>query len=611
LLAKDGGLADWNALRDRPLATLLVVSGALKLAYVFLLTEYPKYLYSDFGSYWNRALERLAGGEFNYGQWAIWPPLPHILLSWYLKLVRLLGFSTWQLEATMVANVVASTASVALVYGIALETLRRRPWALAVAALYAFTFPLIYFNAFVMSEHGAVLLMLAGLWLVLRGRQSGALLAATGALLGLATAMRPPFGLFGLPIALYLVLEGRFAPRAVLRAGAFSLAFFAIVGGAVALTYHLSRGQVLGLAASGGQNFYFSQCRVRAVTSTYQGQSYTFTNPSFVRRPEYGWVHFNAPMHDQALFRQLGWQCLKEEPRPWEAISQRAGDLFFGPLLPSSPSAKGFTLLLPAFRWFFLSCALILPLGFFVRRTHGVDTGALSLLGGMLAVAVLALGVFSVEHRYLYPLVPLMYVVVACVLLAVVEDPRRMAVRTAAWAAVLGLTGLAALGVQAARWYGVAPAIGIEIRKFPAPYVPQTAEPIVAKQSTRRLYYPGADRLWHPGSDDTFALLRSCMEVRSAGLYELQVVAGTGFSLLVDGHVLMANRFAQLEEAYKWRIELAPGKHAYAVRMDRPVGVTATWRRVTGPSSDFYPALHMRYIGEPGEDAVFLPPERC
>jgi len=609
VLPKQAVVGAGKALRASPLGVLLLASAVLKLAYVFFFTEYPTYLFSDFGGYWDRAHQRMAGSELDYRQWAFWPPLPHILLGWYLRVVGLFGLSARELEATLVANVAASTACVALLYGIALQVLKRPAWALAAAAAYAFTFPLAYFNAFVMSEHGAVLFMLAAVWVVLKFRGDLRALAAAGALLGLATAMRPAFGLFGLPCVLYLALADRAGLRvAIARGLAFSLAFFLLLGAVVGETYRISQGAVLGLSANAGQNFYFSQCRVSSVSSTYRGELYSFTAASFTGRPEYGSIHLDLPVHAQRFFADLGWRCLKEEPRPWGVLVQRASDLFFGPLLPTVPNAAGFATLLPLFRWLFLGCAVIAPLAFAGRRAHGVEPAALGLLGGVLAMALVTLALFGVEHRYLYPLLPLVYVLAACVVLLAIRDARRMATLGFAWLAVLGAAFFGTAAVDAAKWRGSEP-VAIEIHRFGSPYVAAGIEPQLSRLTARRLYYPKGDRL-SPGlgEDQTFAVHRTCMDVQEKGLYELQVVAPVGFALVLDRTTLLNERSPGM---YAWRIDLPAGQHTYALRMDRAVGATATWRRVASRFSDFAPALDMRYIGEPGEGAAFLPPERC
>ena len=605
--------AAWDALRARPLPLLLLASAALKLYYVFGLTAYPSYLFSDFGAYWTRALERAAGPQFDYAQWAYWPPVPHILLAWYLNTVRQLGLDPWQLEAALVANVAASTACVALVYGIARETLGRRALALAVAALYAFTFPLVYFNAFVMSEHGAALFMLAALWLIVRHRQLPWALLAAGAALGLAAALRPALGLFGLPCFLYLALAERLPARAALLRGAlFSLGFFMVVAAAVGETSRISRGAVVGLAANGGQNFYFTQCRVSTVTSNYYGGVYSFTAVSHSERPEYGHVYVDVPMYDQAFFYRLGWRCLREEPHPLSVAAQRAGDLFFGPLLPTVRNAAGFPALFSPFRWLLLACVLLAPLALAGRPALGVDPPKVRLLAGILAAAAVTFALFGAEHRYLYPLVPLLYVLAACALLVAVDEPRRLALAGAAWALALGLPVVVAAAAEALRWRGVEPPIAIEIRRFAPGYLASGVEPRIATLEVRRLRFAPGERLASPAPEqETFAVHRTCMEVRNAGLYELQVLPNAGFALLIDGRPVLANASAGPGEIYRWRLPLAQGKHPYAVRMARALPVTATWRRVRSRFSDFAPALDMRYVGEPGEDAVFLPPERC
>ncbi|HTE40972.1 MAG TPA: hypothetical protein VK629_09080 [Steroidobacteraceae bacterium] len=119
----------------RRLYWLLAISCVVKLLYVFCLTDYSNYLFSDFGGYWNRALERLRGHDTDYDQWAIWPPLPHILLTFFFRVIDLAGLSEHRLEALLVANVGLSTLCVALVYGITLRLCSSSRAAFEVAVL--------------------------------------------------------------------------------------------------------------------------------------------------------------------------------------------------------------------------------------------------------------------------------------------------------------------------------------------------------------------------------------------------------------------------------------------------------------------------------------------
>jgi len=596
--ATEGMIAAWEALRARPLALLLVASATLKIVYVFGFTAYPSYLFSDFGGYWQRAHARMAGDEFGYWQWAFWPPLPHILLAWYLSAARAVGLAAHELQAALVLNVAASTACVALLYGIVLETLKARAWALGVAALYAFTFPLIYFNAFVMSEHGATLFMLAALWLVLRYRSQAWVLLAAGGLLALATAMRPGMGVLGLPAALYLAFaEGRGSRPAVVRAAAFSLGFFLVVAGALAEMHRISAGRVSGLSANGPLNFYIAQCRTATVNMTYQGQRSSFTSPSYVAHPENGVVYLDFGDYGRRELSELAWRCLREEPDRARVLLGRAADLFFGPLLPTVHTAAGLSEMLPPLRAFFLACAIVLPLGFAVRASHGVSIPALRLIGGLLGMSLVVLAAYGNEHRYLYPLLPLVYVVDAAVVLAALRDPPRFHAAGGALAAVLVVLGVAAFAVEAASRSGLPP-IRSEVRgeEFPS----------------WRLDAPGTRRLVPPAGERTVRTTHStCMDVRVPGEYEFQVVVPAGFALFLDRQRILSEPDSKPGDIYRWRVPVAPGKHRYLLVVDQPVGATATWRRIASRFNDFAPALGVRHVGEAGDDAVFLPPDRC
>lgn len=593
------------------LVALLAGSALAKLCYVFALTDYRNYLFSDFWGYWYRALGRLAGNEFDSTQWAVWPPVPHILLSWYLHAVDLFGLARWRLEATLVANVAMSTASTALAYGIAEQTLQRKSWALGVAALYAFSFPLVYFNAFVMSEHAATLCMLAALWLALLRRRHGPTLACAGVLLGLACAQRPAFGFFGVAFFVYIAAAGPPARSALARAVFFSAGFALVVAAAALETHRISGGRVAGLGASGGMTFYFSQCGPRELVGSNSAEPYEFVAPALADRPEHGRVVAEPPLRDQAFFARLGWECLREQPDVLHAARERFRNLFFGPLLPTAPTAWGFVLLLPVFRWFLLACTLALPLAFAVRGSSGVRPDALALLGGILSLAALALYVFPAEHRYLYPLAAPLYVVCAAVLLAVMREPRRIGALALAWGGALGAL---VLGAAAVRATATAP-VSATVYRFATAQVSGAAprDPAVARFGLRALRYEEAERLAPeaPGEAEAYVTFRTCMDVREAGVYEFLVVSETGYTLSIDGAVLSSRRTAGMHSASGERARLAPGKHLYAVRADRALGLRATWRRIAAPQDDWRPGMGLYYIGESAGPLRFLPPEEC
>src|SRR5262249_36300251 len=161
---------------------------------------------------------------------------------------------------------------------------------------------------------------------------------------------------------------GRLSRAAVVRAAVFSVGFFLVVAGAVAELHRISGGKVSGLSANGALGFYFAQCRTFTVNINYAGQRYWFISPAYVHRPENGVVHVERG-DDGRMLRELGWRCLREEPDRARVLLGRAADLLFGPILPDVRTAAGVGSLLPPFRWLLLACAILLPLGFAVRRS--------------------------------------------------------------------------------------------------------------------------------------------------------------------------------------------------------------------------------------------------
>ena len=144
------------------------------------------------------------------------------------------------------------------------------------------------------------------------------------------------------------------------------------------------------------------------------------------------------------------------------------------------------------------------------------------------------------------------------------------------------------------------------------PYAPSAPAPKLAESSSRRLHGT-AGRLWpRAGNEEVaFAVYSTCMEVSEAGLYELQVVAPAGFMLQIDDARVLSEHDAKLDLAYRTRVQLAVGRHRYMLRVDQPMEATATWRRFGSAVSEYTPGVGLHYIGEPGAEAVFLPPEGC
>jgi hypothetical protein len=402
-------------------AVLLAAAAALlRLAYVFLLTDYPAYLVSDMRGYWHRAHVHLAGAGTGSVEWAVWPPFYHVALAGLLAGLDAIGVegARW-LAATLAVQAVLGGVAVGAVHVVARSVLPRPALADAVAALYAVTYPLVYLSAFVLSENLAVpALALAAACAVHRGAGGGRVPAA-GTFLGIAVATRPALGAL---VPAFLVYAAASGPRGgrLLRVLAFTGGLLAVTGAASVANARLSGGELRGLGANGGVNFFVAQCRVHRLESVFREGGRTLTyrivHPQFVDEPWRPWVATDHPPYDERYFYGRGLECWRERPLTLLENAAEARKLLWGPLFPSFTSARGFVALDPAFAALIAGAVAVALLGVplaWVRTGRG--TPELWLLWSLLALTLATASLWGAERRFLLPVVFAAYACAASV----------------------------------------------------------------------------------------------------------------------------------------------------------------------------------------------------
>ncbi|MFZ1984225.1 MAG: glycosyltransferase family 39 protein, partial [Desulfatitalea sp.] len=334
------------AKKEKMLPWLFVVvalTTVLKAVFVFKYTAYYNYLSSDMLGYWSRAFQRYDGDLFSINQWVIWPPLFHIILAGIFKTNQFLGLFHRNLEVVLSLNILFSSLSVVYLYFIAVIFSRNSLIALCTASLYALTYHCLYFNAFILSENFAVPIVIAALYYLLRNKKGYYLLS--GALLAIATGIRPGYGLLGLSFGLYALLSDSKTIRldwkrtiffnGFGKAALFSLAFMLCIAAIVAENNYISKGRLKGLAASSGLNYYFSFTKTYEVRSRFDGYHYVIIPPGTVRNPENGKLMTINPIYDGAFFKKLANAYINDHPYILVTKIKDLWDLYFGTLFPS------------------------------------------------------------------------------------------------------------------------------------------------------------------------------------------------------------------------------------------------------------------------------------
>ena len=385
------------------LTIILVISFLVKLGYVYFYTDYTHYLFSDMGEYWKRALYSFNHGDKIDSQWAIWPPFAHITLAWFFKLTSVLGLFDHKLELAIAMNVLLSTLSVLWVYLIAIKLYPSRAYALITSMTYAFFFPLIYLNAFILSEHLSLFMLLLSIVMILYAHTYWLNYFIAGVILSFAIGMRPSFGVIGLPFFIYILLQKQYHIKA--RFGyalLFSFGYFTFLSFILINNYSNSNGKV-GLSANGGLNFYLSACQKQGIVTRYENHSWYIFPPTSSGKPELGVTYENEPFYHQAHYYKLGKACLLSKDTPsWIEKFSRYRYLFADSIFPALTSAKFFRKGLPLFSDIALYMTFIvclLPLLFF---NPFISKENILLLGMTAGVQLVVLYFFNIEQRYLY-----------------------------------------------------------------------------------------------------------------------------------------------------------------------------------------------------------------
>jgi hypothetical protein len=398
-------------------ALFIGLSCLIRGVYVFRYTDYHHYLVSDMGGYWVRAIEWMQGQRQVHNQWAIWPPLYHILLGYAFQLFRSIHIPPphW-LASFLVAQIVLGSVSVYCLYGIAREMLRHRVAAIIVGVLYMLTYPVIYLNAFILSENVALPLVIIAAYLVVRHPRSPKHLVAAGLLLGVSVGVRPAYVLFSAAFLIYaLIRQGGL--RAAAR-GLFFAAGFAAVTLCVCLTISwMSHGRVKGLSANGGLNFFIMQCKLLHVESHYfvDGGEYTYViiAPQFAEEQWRATYYTDHPPYEPGYFVKKGVGCLCEE-RMWVDNFWELRKLYFGTLFPTFSTAAGCMAIDPICKVMLgvltLAALLLAPVAWMVRRR--IDWTA-ALFWSFIALVTTTSFFFGCERRYIYSVTFAVYPVLA------------------------------------------------------------------------------------------------------------------------------------------------------------------------------------------------------
>ena len=389
----------------RWLLGILLLTTLVKLAYVFGGTHYARYVISDSAHYLDRARHFLEGGLPTHVDWDIYPLGASVLLAGYWWCLGLIGLTGHGLETALLLNIAASTAMVWIVWRMAWRVTGHDRLALVTAAAYGLFYPLVYLNAFALSEGPAQLLFMAALLLLIEAptlaRHATAALMASGLLLALAAHCRGNF-IVSLPVALTMLLWQPPAGLSRLRAAlALLLPALAVFAGAALALDWLSHGLTAKATGNnGGFNFFMQQCHYHGAMSMSADYTWAFYPPVYVDHPELGVFRSAVPFHDQGFYFREGLRCLWRQPDGWMRLVAFGPGMVYGSFFPTWHDALGFDAGMALSRHALFALLLLMPAG--IAANWARARPETTLLVAQMLVLWLTYVLFSADHRHLY-----------------------------------------------------------------------------------------------------------------------------------------------------------------------------------------------------------------
>lgn len=598
---------------------MAVVAFVVVAGYVFWLTPYQEFIFSDMKNYWTQAMKRLAGNEFDDSQFVAWPPMFHIVLAEIFRILKNIGLENWiRIETPLVLNVLIFSASVYAVHRVAARWFDQAWLVLLVSALYAFGFPALYFNAFLLGENIGGPLLVIAISILLR-RNTWTWVVASAVLFGLATIIRPSLGPYGLAFVAFLLARDGLTRRFIAQAAVFTAVFFALVTLASAEVSRISGGRVNALSANGGLDFFIANSDYHRVDLSYDGWHFFVVVPAQSWKPENGVFYTNVPFYKQDYYFSLGWQAVQRNPMRLLYNVGELRNLFFADMLPSRYDAPGFRFWRPVWDWF--KFLMFVPLGLFFWARRDVLAGhngrerhaTFVMLSSILGVTFVVSFIFTGEPRYTYTIIFVFYLLFFKLVELVAIDWRKW-VRPALIYSVIVAVFATTMAFAIAALRPVYP-VTIE-----GTFAPATTEPVTTKAAEASSSGPFLiGRVRFPFNRKNEALvhedrpeistekagkvrLRTRMEVLGEAPLQIgfRVYSSWGFQLRVNGQPTVTNEAPDYFHETEGSAVLSPGMYDLELEADylpRSGGLSSNYfyydseddwrlRRALGVSSD-------------------------
>ncbi len=384
------------------LGIILILSAYLKFIYLFHYSSYDICLVSQMQTYWDAAVHSYYRGDFDPAQWSTLPTLGHVFLAWVFKLLYLAGLYPHKHEAIIGLNILLSTLDAALVYGIAMQVFASGGYALLVAAIYAFFFPITFGDALILPIHPYLFALLLGTYLMMTYLEQGKLyLFVSGVMIGIAAALRPETILMVIPFLLYPLFASDRRLAGWVRALVFGLGFGTTVLLVITQNNAVSSGKLHTLSADTAPRYLLEMCQKDTITS--RSDIGTYTVRRYTVSPDAPIQEYNTtiPFTQPTLLLAEAHTCKKPARTLLQAYAQKLHRIYSDTLSMVLPPYHGSITYVLRFNILALWMTVLLVLLPFVVYDRHVMRSGVGLLIGTAAAQLIALFAFGVEPCFL------------------------------------------------------------------------------------------------------------------------------------------------------------------------------------------------------------------
>lgn len=372
----------------------------LKIAYVFLMTDYPSYLTSDAAGYWVRAHDRFEGKELLTDQWNVFPPFYHIAISGVFAVLDSMSLLHKSVEAIVLIHIFLSTLSTYSLYLIVnIISPNRFYSSLTTLIIYGLFYPITYLNAFVLSENLSIPIFIFAIYFLFQRNCTSLILSAI--FLAISAATRSNMIIFFFPFFLYLILRSKDYLLIIKETMSFISAFSLAIGLVIAENYRISNGKLIGLSSNGGLNLAIAFCRYRTVESKSEQGQYAFGVSAYGPHAEYRSLSSTVPFSNQSYYITMAKKCIKENPSIWIEKIKEIPNIFIGPMYPYYTSAKWIDTFLPFSKYLLLGLATFSLMFFWCKLKEKNSLEYVVILSVPL-FSFFTLYIFNLDNRLIY-----------------------------------------------------------------------------------------------------------------------------------------------------------------------------------------------------------------